>query len=112
MKNKESLEEKLTLRLLSIGAILYSTFVYQKVWNWFIASYLFSISYWEMMLGVMIIRFIVIPKRSYSEIRELTEKADSLSFVEKLENRIFSLFLFTLALGLFFSIKLLFTYFS
>lgn len=112
MKNKDTFGESTVLLLMTFGSAFYSTFIYQKVWNWFVASYLFSIGYWEMMLGTMIISFIATPRRSYSEIKETNEKIDKLSFIEKLENRMFGLLLVTLKFGLFFLVKLLATYFS
>lgn len=112
MKKKGSVGENLILSSMTIATVFYATFVYQKVWNWFIASYFFSIGYWEMMLGAMITRFIFSSKRSYSEIKEFNEKIDNLSFNDKFENKMFNLFMFTLGFGLFFLIKLLITYFS
>lgn len=112
MKNKTSIGEKLTLSVMSVATVFYATFVYQKVWNWFMTSYFFTVGYWEMMLGMMIAKFIFSPKRSYNEIKEFNEKIDKLSFSEKFENKMFNLFMITLGFGLFFLIKLLITYFS
>lgn len=112
MKNKSSTGEKLTLSLMTVTTIFYATFVYQKVWNWFMTSYFFTVGYWEMMLGMMIAKFIFSPKRSYNEIKEFNEKIDKLSFSEKLENKMFNLMMITFGFGLFFLVKLLIMYFS
>lgn len=112
MKDKLSTGEKFTLSLLTVATIFYATFVYQKVWNWFMASYFFTVGYCEMMLGMMIAKFIFSPKRSYNEIKEFNEKVDKLPFSEKFENKMFNLFMITLGFGLFFLIKLLIVYFS
>lgn len=112
MKNKTTSGESLVLSALTLGTVFYSTFIYQKVWNWFIASYLFQIGYWEMMLGAAVIGFIAVPRKRYSEVKKFNEKIDKLSFTEKLEDRVSDLILTTMLFGIFFLIKLLITYFS
>lgn len=40
------------------GMSLYFTLLYVTVWNWFLSDKLFVVGYWEMFLGVIIIRYI------------------------------------------------------
>lgn len=112
VKNACTVGERGFLLSLNVAATLYFTFIYQTIWNWFVADYLFTISYWEMFLGSSILRVILLPHRKYSDIKVAEEKKKRLSFSTRIENGIFNIFAVTFSFAIFFIINLILAYYG
>lgn len=112
VKNACTVGERGFLFFLNVAAVLYFTFIYQTVWNWFIADYLFAVSYWEMFLGAFILRTILLPSRKYSDIKITEEKNKRLSFSTRLENGMFTVLGNTLFFAVLFIVNLILAYYG
>ncbi|MEK4025316.1 hypothetical protein [Sporosarcina sp. FSL W7-1283] len=111
-KNTCTAGERGFLFFLNVVAVLYFTFIYQTIWNWFIADYLFVVSYWEMFLGAFILRVILLPSRKYNNIKITEEENKKLSFSTRLENILFIVIGNTLVFAVLFIINLILAYYG
>lgn len=112
IKNACTAGERLSLTLLNVAMVLYFILVSQTVWNWFVADLAFPLTYWQMFLGYMIARFIVVPTKRYSSIKEAEEKVKKLSFSTRIEDCLFNLLGITFMFAVFFIINLIIAYYN
>lgn len=52
--------EGFAMTVLGFIGLMYLTLLYKAVWNWFLADKLFEVGYWELLLGVLVVRFIIL----------------------------------------------------
>lgn len=104
--------EKAFIFFLRFAMLLYFIFIYQTVWNWFIADFLFPLTYLQMFIGVVLARFIFLPSKKQSKMKKLTEEEKNESFAVKLDDTVYAIASTTMAFGILFVARLIISYYG
>lgn len=100
--------EDVGLFCMKIIMSLYSTFLFKILWDWFLENKLFEIGYWELYLGLMLFRCMLLGTSGVSASIRLNKEIGREPISDRL-SLIFSKGLFnTLIFGLFYIVKLVF----
>ena len=100
------------LFLVSIPFILYNTFLYTTVWNWFLSEKLFAISYWDMLLVGVVLRFILGSNNTGFNIERINKKVGFPNLFDKYSNIFASAVVRTIGFGILFFLHLIISYYS
>jgi len=117
-ENKDN-DEKAVNSLKSIGLFtigiassLYLTLLYKITWNWFLADKLFEVGYWELFLGLVIFRYMILDGSTTALNSRMNEKFGRRSYSVRVGNLIGRTTVNTTIFGILYVIHLMISYYS
>lgn len=109
---KLSFLQFLGLTIIDIPVILYSTLLYKIVWGWFFVERFFEVGYWELFLGLVVLRFMVAGAGANMNKMRLEKELGSPSFEEWITHIFTKVFVNTVFFGILYIINLMINYYS
>lgn len=84
--NTLSFSEGLSMFIIQVTAMFYFTLLYKITWGWFLADRLFEVGYWELFLGLIVVRFILLPMPSGTLLQRFEKEFGKLDFSTRMKN--------------------------
>ena len=91
---------------------LYFTLLYMTVWNWFLSDRFFTVGYWEMFLGVIVIRYIMNSYTGSKAIVRLDREIGKQSYATQTTDLFSIAIVRTLTFGILYIVHLMISYYS
>lgn len=100
--------------LLIIGflSMMYFTLLGKALWDWFLVDRFFELTYWELFLGVVVVRFILLGSRLGSIETRMDNQVGKLQFLEQTMRTVGNAIGGTMIFGILFIINLIISYYS
>lgn len=95
-----------------IAGLFYTTLLSKIVWGWFMVDKLFEVNYWEMFLGILIVRFIFGTNNAGMLSMRINEKLGKESTSKRITRIVGNYLGMTMLFGIFFIVKLIISYYS
>lgn len=116
MTNIESVKsnpiEDFTVTMTGFIGLFYTALLSKVVWGWFMVDKLFEVTYWEMFLGILVVRFIFGTNNVGILSVRVNEELGKEVATKRITRIIGSLIGTTLLFGIFFVVKMIISYYS